>query len=332
MTETKVEVALIGAGTIGASWAALFIANGLKTVVYDLNDSSEAPLRTNVETALQRLRQIERYRDSLSIESALSLLSFATSLESAVCIADIIQENAPEKLDLKLDLYNAIDKSMKPNALLCSSTSGLRPSDLQAGLPQHAANFVVGHPFNPPHLIPLVEVVGGALTSATTIQQAMDFYTSLGKRPVHVRKEVPGHVANRLQAALFREIFHLLEDEVATVADLETAMEYGPGLRWGIMGPSLLLHLGGGPGGAEEYANKFLSHLMTWYSDRDPAMTEALVQRWVQETTAVSAKSTRAQLERRRDDDLIGVLNRKERPEDTIPGAGGDAPSSCCLL
>ncbi|OOF98705.1 hypothetical protein ASPCADRAFT_41384 [Aspergillus carbonarius ITEM 5010] len=163
----------------------------------------------------------------------------------------------------------------------------------------------------PPHLMPLVAVVGSRDTSFQTIQRAMAFYDVVEKKSVHVRQEVPGHIANRLQAALFREIFAMLAKGTATVADIETAMEYGPGMRWGIMGPSLLLHLGGGPGGAEPYARKFLGHLMSWYAAEDPDMDDGLVGTWEKETTAIVEESSREELGRNWDDHLVGILNRK---------------------
>ncbi|PYI03558.1 3-hydroxyacyl-CoA dehydrogenase [Aspergillus sclerotiicarbonarius CBS 121057] len=311
------SIAIVGGGVIGASWAALYIANGLEVVVYDCASQAEASLWPNVRSALKCLEKLDNFRERLSrVASPLALLSFTTDLHYAVSRADLIQENAPENLPLKLDLLASIDKWMKPHAILCSSTSGLRPSDLQAGLSLHKANFVVGHPFNPPHLMPLVEVVGGRDTCLHTIQRAMRFYDAVGKKPVHVQKEVPGHIANRLQAALFREIFAMLANRTATVADIETAMEYGPGLRWGIMGPSVLLHLGGGAGGAEAYAQKFMAHLMSWYAAEDPVMDDGLVEKWVTHTTALAEQtSSRENLERTRDDLLVGILNRKGRSE-----------------
>lgn len=319
------QVAIAGAGIIGASWAALYIANGLEVVVYDCAADAETSLWPNVRSALQCLEGLDSFRERLgTVQSPLALLSFTTVLEKAISYADFIQENTPENLTLKLDLFVSIDQWMKPDALLCSSTSGLRPSDLQVGLKLHKHNFVVGHPFNPTHLMPLVEVIGGCETSPQTIERAMSFYESVGKKPVHVRQEIPGHIANRLQAALFREIFSMLANGIAGVADIETVMEYGPGLRWGTMGPSLLLHLGGGPGGAKDYASKFMAHLMSWYTKEDPVMDESLVEQWVQETTKMAGKApSRAYLEHNRDDLLLSVLNKKEMQRGKKPGHSG---------
>lgn len=178
-------------------------------------------------------------------------------------------------------------------------------------------SFLVAHPFNPPQLIPLIEVVGGARTTPSAITRAMAFYTSLGKRPVHIHAEIPGHIANRLQAALFREIFSLLESGAAEVADIETVMEYGPGLRWGAMGSSLLMHLGGGPGGARDYVSKFMAHLMSWYTPKNPVLDggdgEALVEKWVRGTEIIAAARNGA--DRRRDKLIISLLNVKERED-----------------
>lgn len=306
-------VAVIGSGVIGASWAALFIGNNLRTNVYDTNPNVQGDLIKSICSALSCLSRLPRYSQLPPWEKLQHLLHFTTNLSEAVRDADLIQENTPEILQVKLNLFAEIEAAMKQDALICSSTSGIPPSQMQVAFQHHPSNFLIAHPFNPPHLIPLVEIVGGQCTSADAISRAMSFYTAIGKKPIQVRREVQGHVANRLQAALFREIFYLLETDTADVADIETAMEYGPGLRWGVMGPSTLLHLGGGPGGAESYASKFLPYLMSWYAGHDPTLTDELQNKWVRETTAVAGKNlTREQAEQKRDDLLIMLLNAKE--------------------
>lgn len=306
-------MAVIGSGVIGASWAALFMSNNIRTNVYDTNPNIQEDLIKNIRSAFSCLSRLPRYSQLPSWESLQHLLYFTTNLTEAVRDADLIQENTPEILQLKLDLFAEIEAAMKQDALVCSSTSGIPPSQMQVAFKHHLSNFLIAHPFNPPHLIPLVEIVGGQCTSADAISRATSFYIAIGKKPIQVRREIRGHVANRLQAALFREIFYLLETETADVADIETAVEYGPGLRWGVMGPSTLLHLGGGPGGAESYASKFLPHLMSWYADRDPVLTDELKNKWVRETTTAAGKNlTREQAEQKRDDLLIMLLNVKE--------------------
>lgn len=309
-------IAVIGAGLIGASWTALFIANGIQTIVYGPREDAEKGLVENIRLALTTLSKLARYQNLAPWKTLQSLVSFTISPDNAIKVADFIQENTPESLTVKLDLLHAIDTHVKPTTLICSSTSGFRPSQLQPACPRSAHNFLIGHPFNPPHLIPLVEVVGGPSTSPAAINAAMDFYTSLGKRPVHVRTEVPGDIANRLQAAVFREVFYLLGSGAADLQDIETAMEFGPGLRWGVMGPSLLLHLGGGVGGAAEYAEKFLPYLMSWYAANDPVLDPGLMEKWVTGTKEMADRlGDRGRIEARRDEMLITLLNASSRIE-----------------
>src|SRR6202008_3639601 len=183
-------------------------------------------------------------------------LTFTTNMQEALSNADLIQENGPERKDFKIKLFADMDDATPPDPIIASSSSGITMSVMQSAC-KHPERCVIGHPFNPPHMIPLVEVVGGAKTSSETVQRAIDFYASIGKKPIHLRKEVVGHVANRLQAALYREVVNLIEQGVLDVADSDTAVCWGPGLRWGVMGPSLLFNLGGGEGGMRH----FIEHL-----------------------------------------------------------------------
>src|SRR6201999_2640859 len=171
--------------------------------------------------------------------------------------ADLVQENGPERPDFKIRLFADIDEATPVDSIIASSSSGITPSVMQSDC-KHPERVIVGHPFNPPHIIPLVEVVGGSTTSPAAIEQAMRFYASIAKKPIHLRKELPGHVANRLQAALYREMLYLIGQGVLSVEEADTAVSYGPGLRWGVMGQSLQWHLGGGTGGIKH----FMEHLM----------------------------------------------------------------------
>src|ERR1700726_3885984 len=246
MTNTKTirRIAVIGTGVIGASWTALFLAKGLEVVATDIAPDAEIALRKFVKTAWPALERL-----GLSPGASQSNLRFTANLAEAMTGADLVQENGPERLDFKQKLYRQLDELLPPDAIIASSSSGLKMSDIQSGVTAHPERCVIGHPFNPPHLIPLVEVVGGAKTSEETIRRAIDFYKSIGRRTVRLHKEVPGHVANRLQAALYREVVYLISEGVVSVADADTAVCWGPGLRWGGMGPNLLFHLGGGDGG-----------------------------------------------------------------------------------
>src|SRR3954454_13503949 len=262
MTDTRPirRIAIIGTGVIGASWSSLFLAKGLQVVATDPAPNAEAALRKFVETAWPALKRL-----GLSPGASQSNLTFTADLAQALIGADLVQENGPERIEFKQKLYGQLDQLLPPDVIIASSSSGLTMSEIQKGAASHPERCVIGHPFNPPHLIPLVEIVGGESTSEETIERAGRFYTSLGKQAVRLHKEVPGHVANRLQAALAREVYHLVGEGVVSVADIDTALCWGPGLRWGIMGQVLLNHLGGGQGGMEHFLEQFSGPLTTWW-------------------------------------------------------------------
>ena len=246
------RIAIVGTGVIGASWAAQYLARGFDVIATDPAPNAEANLRKYVNEAWELLSTI-----GLSPGGSRERLSFTSDLKQALVNADLVQENGPERPDFKIKLYADMDEATPEDSLIASSSSGITPSVMQSKC-RHPERVVVGHPFNPPHIVPLVEVVGGARTSPEAIKRAMDFYTSIGKKAIHVRKELPGHVANRLQAALYREMLYLIEQGVLSVEETDAAVCYGPGLRWGVMGQSLQWHVGGGAGGI----NYFMEHLM----------------------------------------------------------------------
>ena len=246
------RIAIVGTGVIGASWAAYYLARGFEVVASDPAPNAEANLRKYIDEAWSELTTI-----GLSQGASRDRLSFTTNMQEALSQADLVQENAPERPDFKMKLYAEMDEVTPVDSLLASSSSGITPTVIQSKC-KHPERVVIGHPFNPPHIIPLVEVVGGSKTSPDAVQQAMKFYASIGKKPIHLRKELPGHVANRFQAALYREMLYLIEEGVLSVEDTDAAVSYGPGLRWGVMGQSLQWHLGGGAGGIKH----FMDHLM----------------------------------------------------------------------
>src|SRR5436190_13134595 len=237
------RIAIVGAGVIGASWAAEYLARGFDVITTDPGPNAEANLRKYIDEAWKDLTNI-----GLSKDASRDRLSFTTDIKEALSKADFVQENGPERPDFKIKLYADMDDATPVDSIIASSSSGITPSVMQSKC-QHPERVVVGHPFNPPHIIPLVEVVGGTRTSPEAIKQAMAFYTSIGKKAIHERKELPGHVANRLQAALYREMLYLIEQGVLSVEETDAAVCYGPGLRWGVMGQSLQWHVGGGAGG-----------------------------------------------------------------------------------
>jgi carnitine 3-dehydrogenase len=246
------RIAIVGTGVIGASWAAQYLARGLDVVATDPAPNAEENLRKYVDDAWEQLTAI-----GLSPGASRNRLSFTTNMKDALSEADLVQENGPERPDFKIKLFADMDDAAPLDSIIASSSSGITPSVMQSKC-KHAERVLVGHPFNPPHIIPLVEVVGGTKTSPEAIRRAIAFYTSIGKKAILLHKELPGHVANRLQAALYREIMYLIQQGVLSVADADDAVSYGPGLRWGVMGPSLQWHLGGGEGGIKH----FMDHLM----------------------------------------------------------------------
>jgi 3-hydroxyacyl-CoA dehydrogenase len=246
------RVAIVGTGVIGASWAAQYLARGFDVVATDPAPTAETNLRKYVADAWAALTSI-----GLSPGASQDRLRFTASMKEALSQADFVQENGPERPDFKIKLFADMDDATPLDSLIASSSSGITMSVMQSKC-AHPERCVVGHPFNPPHIIPLVEVVGGTKTSREAIAQAMTFYAAIGKKPIYLRKELTGHVANRLQAALYREVAYLVQEGVLSVADADDAVSWGPGLRWGVMGPSLQWHVGGGAGGIKH----FMEHLM----------------------------------------------------------------------
>jgi len=237
-------VAVVGTGVIGASWAACFLAKGFDVIATDPAEGAEARLRSLVSDFWPALARI-----GLAPDASPARLKFDSNLASTVAEAVFVQENGPERVDIKRDLIARIDAAAPANTLIATSSSGVLISEIQNAAAHHPERVLLGHPFNPPHLIPLVEVVGGHATSAVAIEQALAFYTALGKKPIHIRREIKGHVANRLQAALWREAFYLVSQGIASVSEIDTAIANGPGLRWALLGPFLNIHISGGPGG-----------------------------------------------------------------------------------
>jgi carnitine 3-dehydrogenase len=238
------RVAVIGAGVIGASWATCFLARGLDVMAFDPRPGAEGSLRETVAAQWPAMQAI-----GLAPDASPERLRFAASPEEAAAEAQFVQENAPEQLDTKRAMFRRLDAAAPSTAILASSSSTLTVSEFQEACGRHPERVVLGHPFNPPHLIPLVEVGGGKATAPQAVERALQFYRAMGKHPIRLRKEVRGHVANRLQAALWQEAFHLVREGVASVADVDAAITEGPGLRWALLGPFLNLHLSGGPGG-----------------------------------------------------------------------------------
>lgn len=300
------RVAVVGTGVIGASWAAFFLARGLDVTATDPAPGAEQRLREAVQRHWSTMQRM-----GLADGASPERLRFDAELERALDGCDFVQESGPERADFKADLYARMDAATPPQVLLASSSSGLPVSGMQVRC-KAPQRVVLGHPFNPPHLIPLVEVGGGDATSPDSIQRAMDFYAALGKRPIHVRREIAGHIANRLQAALWREAFHLVDQGVASVSDIDTAIAHGPGLRWALMGPFMNLHLSGGQGGMQHLLEHLGGPIESWWRDLgNPAMTEALKAHVVQGVAEARGMRREEELERTRDELLTDLIRAK---------------------
>ncbi len=236
-------VAIIGTGVIGGSWAVHFLGQGYRVIAKDPAPGAEGRLRQLVDEFWPDVEAL-----GLTPGASRDNLRFTPDMAEAVGQAQFIQESGPERLEVKHVLLAEIESHAPADTLIASSSSGLLVSDIQQGA-RHPERIVLGHPFNPPHLIPLVEVLGGRQTAEACVDQAIRFYASTGKKPIRIRKEVKGHIANRLQVALWREAFSLVQRGVASVQDIDTAIAWGPGLRWALLGPFLNLHASGGDGG-----------------------------------------------------------------------------------
>jgi carnitine 3-dehydrogenase len=302
------RVAVIGTGTIGMSWAATFLARGLEVAASDPAPDAEARLRHFIDAAWPVLARL----GPIAATPPHHLLNFCADAETAVAAADFVQENAPERETAKQELLARIDAVLPPEMVIASSSSGLLISRLAASC-RHPERLVIGHPFNPPHLIPLVEVVGGAQTAPATIERAMEFYSSIGKRPIHIRREVAGHVANRLQAALWREAVHLVASGVASVADVDAAISEGPGLRWALMGPHLTFHLAGGSGGMAHFLEQLGPPLESWWDDLgSPRLTPEVRGALAEGVAAEAGGRDIATLAAERDRFLVDLLELKK--------------------
>ena len=299
MTTIK-RVAVIGCGTVGASWAALFLGHGLDVAAYDPSPGAEERLRSFVEHALDQLAELGTREKGE--------LRFSGDLTDVLGAADFVQENVPEDEALKRRMLADIDALTTEGVIVASSTSALLRSSIVVDC-KTPHRFIVAHPFNPPHLVPLVELIG---EDESIVQQAAEFYRTIGRRPVILKREMPGHIANRLSSALYREAVYLVEQGVASVADIDAALCNGPGLRWAVMGPHMTYHLGGGPGGIEHY----LSHLgpsqvRRWASLGNPTLSPEVQKQIVEGVAEEAGDRSIQELEERRDRALLEILKSR---------------------
>ena len=302
------RIAIVGTGVIGASWAAQYLASGFDVVATDPGPDAETKLRKYVDDAWPALSAI-----GLAKGASRERLSFTTDMGKALSQADLVQENGPERPDFKMKLFADMDDATPPDSLIASSSSGITPSVMQSKC-KRPGRILVGHPFNPPHLIPLVEVVGGTATSPDALQQAMKFYASIGKKPILLHKEMPGHVANRLQIALYREVLYLIEQDVLSVADADAAVSWGPGLRWALMGPSLQYHVRGGAGGIRHFLEGVFQGLLPVFKTLgDPEITPELKSKLAEGTLQEAGSRSIEQLTNGENEQLVALLKLRAK-------------------
>ena len=304
MAQGSVRVGLIGTGVIGASWAALFMASGHKVSAFDPDPGSEEATRGYIARAWRQLEAIGAVADGASPDG----IAFAAEPEAAIEGAQFVQESVPERLPVKIETYRRIEPALEQGAIVATSASGLMIGDLQEGW-SDPSRFILGHPFNPPHLIPLVELLGNERTDGAALEGAEAFYEGCGKVTIRIMKEVPAHVANRLQAALWREAIHLVAEGVATVEDVDKAVTAGPGLRWAAMGPHMLFGLGSGGGGMDGFCNRYADSFHRWWDDLGtPRLDAETVARLSKGLADEEAGRSFADLAELRDDRLIATL------------------------
>ena len=311
------RVGIVGAGVIGGGWALHFLRMGLDVDVYDPAPHARGDLLRMLEETWPLLERI-----GLRAGAGPGRLSFHADLADAVSGADMVQENSPEDGPVKRGVLAAIDRAARPDAVIASSTSGFAMTMLQADC-AHPERCVVGHPFNPPYLIPVVEVVGGARTDPAAVDWLVRFYASTGKRPLRLSRELPGFVANRLQEAMWREALHMVAAGEATVEEIDASIAFGPGLRWALMGPCLTFHLAGGAGGMAHMLDHFGAALEEpWTRLQAPPLTQELRDRMIEGCLQEADGRSIAELERTRDEFLADLLVLVER---YAPGAGPGA-------
>jgi carnitine 3-dehydrogenase len=297
-------VGILGTGVIGGGWALHFLRKGFDVVAFDPAPDAQDRLRRMVERNWPTLERL-----GLSEGASKRRLRFADSLEAMTGQVQFIQESAPENLEAKQDLYKTLGEITSPNTILCSSTSGFAMSDIQkkCSAPQRT---VVGHPFNPPYLVPFMEVVGGRGSDPEIVDKTAEFFEASGKKVIRMQRELPGFIANRLQEALWREALHMVAEGEATVEEIDASIAYGPGLRWAIMGPCLTFHMAGGEGGMGHMLDHFGPALEEpWTRLKAPELTSALRDRMVEGCEKAARGRSTDDLIRERDECLIRIMN-----------------------
>lgn len=314
------RVAIVGSGVIGCGWATRALAAGCEVVAFDTDvDSARRRLATTIDTAWPSLE-----KRGLAADANRNNWRVTDDLGDAVGNADLIQENVPERTELKQQVLADIDQAARPDALIGSSTSGIKPSELAARCSHAPERVFVAHPFNPVYLLPLVEIVGGEKTTQAKIEAAQATYRGLAMRPLVVKREIEGFVADRLMEALWREALHLVNDGVATTEEIDAAVVYGAGLRWSLMGTFLTFHLAGGEDGMRHMLEQFGPALkLPWTKLEAPELTDDLIDRVVDGCEHQAAGRSVNELEHRRDaflTDLLALVEQYWPEAEGLPG------------
>ena len=296
-------IGLLGTGVIGAGWAARALHTGINVVASDIDPKMEDWINEAVENALPSLQSLT---EGITLPPK-GKLTFTTDPISMSQQVDFIQENIPEVLDIKRKSLKSIAEVTNKEIIISSSTSGFMPTELQQGM-TFPERFIVGHPFNPVYLCPLVEIVGGKETSDNVKKIAKIFYESMGMHTLMLRKEVPGHISDRLQEAMWREILHALNDDIATTGELDESIVYGPGLRWSIMGMNQIYMIAGGKGGARHFIEQFGPALKwPWSHLKAPELSNEIIDRFVEGVEAQSQGKSIREMEKIRDECLVAI-------------------------
>ncbi|HCX65219.1 MAG TPA: L-carnitine dehydrogenase [Eubacteriaceae bacterium] len=298
------KIAVVGTGVIGNGWISRFLAHGYEVQAFDADSDAPRKTKNAVENAWPYLEKL-----GLAENAEKTNIRFTQSVEEAVKDADYIQENVPEITELKQEVLREIDRYAKPHAVIGSSTSGIKPSELQEGL-THPGRCIVAHPFNPVYILPLVEIVGGSKTDQATIERSKVFFKKISMKPLVVKKEIEGHIADRLMEALWREALHLVNDGIATTDEVDDAITYGAGLRWAQMGPFLTFHLAGGDQGMRRMLRQFGPTLkLPWTKLEAPELTDELKEKIITGCEQNAGEQTIKDLENKRDEFLVNVQN-----------------------
>ncbi len=295
-------VGIAGTGLIGAGWAARLLIRGFNVIAYDVSPTAEAKLKAQIKTAWPSMEKL------LGKPKKKGKLSFTTDLKEMAGKADFIHEAAPEREDLKIKLFKDIDAIAAPHVIISSSSSGFLPTKLQSEC-KHPERVIIGHPFNPVYLLPLVETVPGAKTSAETMDAAGRYFESIGMQVLRLKKEIDGYICDRLQEALWREALHILDKDVGSTADIDDSIVYSAGMRWAFMGSFQTYHLAGGPGGMRDFMKQFDPTLeLPWTDLKFPKWNDALETRLIEGCETQAGGKTVAQLEAKRNAILVDMM------------------------